>query len=400
MEKWSFDDHSVAEKYSQTLERLTDNYRPAIEDLTDMARYWGREGHGHVIVETIKIRLMNCRDQFKFPTLYLADSILKNYPDPYKTLFSKDRVISDMFVHLFSIEREEGREKLYKLRISWTPLLTNDLLLALDHAVKRIDKAWPITAKQSSRMINPYLIRPKRPELLLIAEAMKEASKFENDISPNSPRNSPADAFQYSPSSPPESEGPTIMTRKRPAPAPPFSFHQYLNSSKDTKHPKYSHSFATLQVSNLSTSVSQKDLSELFGDIDHLKCVRMPNPGQAEVVFCNMEDAERAVDIYHNRLLDGKPMKCCKILYSEEEDTRMKAENERLVLAYKNEVLTGQNNILTDLNKELEKERQVLADKNERLQIERKLLADKTEKLEKNLQMIKNCIQTDPFFLK
>ena len=150
----------------------------------------------------------------------------------------------------------------------------------------------------------------------------------------------------------------------------------------------------------MSTSVSQKDLSELFGDIDHLKCVRMPNPGQAEVVFCNMEDAERAVDIYHNRLLDGKPMKCCKILYSEEEDTRMKAENERLVLAYKNEVLTGQNNILTDLNKELEKERQVLADKTERLQNERKRLADKTEKLEKKLQMIKNCIQTDPFFLK
>ena len=28
------------------------------------------------------------------------------------------------------------------------------------------------------------------------------------------------------------------------------------------------------------------------------------------------------------------------------------------------------------------------------------ILADKTEKLEKKLQMIKNCIQTDPFFLK
>jgi len=65
-----------------------------------------------------------------------------------------------------------------------------------------------------------------------------------------------------------------------------------------------------LQVSNLVQSVTQEDLSELFGDIGALKRVRMPNPGQAEVIFCNKEDAERAIDVYHNRQLDGKPMKC------------------------------------------------------------------------------------------
>ena len=140
MEKWSEEEHEVAGDYSRTLGDLTENSRPAIQNLTELARDYGRDGHGHVIVEMIKIRLMKCRDQFKFPTLYLVDSIMKNHPNPYKNLFSKDRIISDMFVHLFSREREKGREKLYKLRVTWTPLLSNDLLFALDHAVKRIGK--------------------------------------------------------------------------------------------------------------------------------------------------------------------------------------------------------------------------------------------------------------------
>ena len=65
-----------------------------------------------------------------------------------------------------------------------------------------------------------------------------------------------------------------------------------------------------LQVTNLEGTVSQEDLSELFGDIGPLKRVRVPTPGTAEILFCNKEDAERAVDVYHNRQLDGKPMKC------------------------------------------------------------------------------------------
>jgi len=36
----------------------------------------------------------------------------------------------------------------------------------------------------------------------------------------------------------------------------------------------------------------------------------MINPGHAEVVFVNRTDAKKAVEIYHNRQLDGKPMKC------------------------------------------------------------------------------------------
>lgn len=33
-------------------------------------------------------------------------------------------------------------------------------------------------------------------------------------------------------------------------------------------------------------------------------------PGTAEVIYVNQKDAISAVDAYHNRQLDGQPMKC------------------------------------------------------------------------------------------
>jgi hypothetical protein len=33
-------------------------------------------------------------------------------------------------------------------------------------------------------------------------------------------------------------------------------------------------------------------------------------PGTAEVVYVNKADAVKAVEVYHNRQLDGKAMKC------------------------------------------------------------------------------------------
>ena len=64
-------------------------------------------------------------------------------------------------------------------------------------------------------------------------------------------------------------------------------------------------------VSNLQTSVSQDDITELFGDIGPLKRAKLlDGGGSAEVVFVNRADAVKAVEIYHNRQLDGKAMKC------------------------------------------------------------------------------------------
>ncbi len=62
-------------------------------------------------------------------------------------------------------------------------------------------------------------------------------------------------------------------------------------------------------VSNLHHTVTEEDVMELFGDLGPLKRARMKENGDAEIVFVNKVDATRAVDAYHNRQLDGRPMK-------------------------------------------------------------------------------------------
>jgi len=74
-----------------------------------------------------------------------------------------------------------------------------------------------------------------------------------------------------------------------------------VDSTKETK----------VIVSNLSPTVSQEDLDELFGDVGQLRRVKMSQPaGSAEIFFVNREDADRAIEVYNNRQLDGQAMKC------------------------------------------------------------------------------------------
>ncbi|XP_031625396.1 polymerase delta-interacting protein 3-like [Contarinia nasturtii] len=63
-------------------------------------------------------------------------------------------------------------------------------------------------------------------------------------------------------------------------------------------------------VSNLHSSVSQSDIKELFEDVGPLLDARLVRTGVAEVIFERLKDAQTAVDTYHNRQLDGQPMKC------------------------------------------------------------------------------------------
>lgn len=49
---------------------------------------------------------------------------------------------------------------------------------------------------------------------------------------------------------------------------------------------------------------------ELFGDVGTLVRASLQRPGSAEVYYLRREDALKAVDVYHNRQLDGLPMRC------------------------------------------------------------------------------------------
>lgn len=76
---------------------------------------------------------------------------------------------------------------------------------------------------------------------------------------------------------------------------------------KQVPHPNAGY---RIVVSNLHSSVSQSDIKELFEDIGELIDARLVRSGVAEVIFEKLKDAENAVETYHNRQLDGQPMKC------------------------------------------------------------------------------------------
>ncbi|XP_054288487.1 polymerase delta-interacting protein 3-like isoform X2 [Macrosteles quadrilineatus] len=63
-------------------------------------------------------------------------------------------------------------------------------------------------------------------------------------------------------------------------------------------------------VSNLHSSVTHEDIKELFEDIGPLLTSRLVRAGTAEVIYKYQKDAKKAVEAYHNRQLDGQPMKC------------------------------------------------------------------------------------------
>ncbi|XP_061399155.1 polymerase delta-interacting protein 3-like [Musca vetustissima] len=87
-------------------------------------------------------------------------------------------------------------------------------------------------------------------------------------------------------------------------PSPPNGLSKSLSSSSSSS------SGYCIFVSHLHPSVTQSDIKELFEDIGELYDSRIIRPGVAEIIFKSLAHAEKAVDTYHNRQLDGQPMKC------------------------------------------------------------------------------------------
>jgi RNA recognition motif-containing protein len=102
-------------------------------------------------------------------------------------------------------------------------------------------------------------------------------------------------------------------------------------------------------VSNLAPSVNWEDMVELFSDIGNLKVVKMTEPGSAEVVFYNREDALKSVRVYHRRDLDGRPMQVSIREQSTESSFGNQTDNEtnRLIdFCFVLQSLTNMGNLL------------------------------------------------------
>jgi hypothetical protein len=62
-------------------------------------------------------------------------------------------------------------------------------------------------------------------------------------------------------------------------------------------------------VNNLDETVTEGEMRELFSDIGEVMSAKIIKPGTAEIIYRHVGDDERAHEAYHNRILDGRPMK-------------------------------------------------------------------------------------------
>lgn len=91
--------------------------------------------------------------------------------------------------------------------------------------------------------------------------------------------------------------------------SPPPKTSRAASSSSRPKSGSQSNGYRIV-VSNLQANVTQEDIKELFEDVGELLVSRLVRPGIAEVIYKTLKDATKAVETYHNRQLDGHPMKC------------------------------------------------------------------------------------------
>ena len=110
---------------------------------------------------------------------------MKNHGDPYKVLFA--RSIVELFEAVFRRSKEKDRERLFRLRQTWTPILQGSLLYTLDATIKeKHDPAWPIAKKpvvpKPNIHINPAKFKTMPSVEGMVDEMDDELKKAEREL--------------------------------------------------------------------------------------------------------------------------------------------------------------------------------------------------------------------------
>ncbi|CUM65210.1 uncharacterized protein PRCAT00002839001 [Priceomyces carsonii] len=108
-------DSAIVEDYALSLNELTFNSRPIIENLTTIAQENTNVADG--IMNAITTRILKCIPEHKLFALYLLDSVCKYGGEPYNILVGDD--IFKLFSHVFMLVNEQTRQKLIKIFEIW-----------------------------------------------------------------------------------------------------------------------------------------------------------------------------------------------------------------------------------------------------------------------------------------
>ena len=138
-------------------EKVVADYRSSLSDLVITSkvlinmltmRAEEKKEYAELIVQAIESHIVKVSAHKKLPCLYLIDSIIKNIKKgPYLKLFMPN--IVNIFCAMFEKVDERTRQSMFSLRQTWSTLLPESTLCALDVKVAQIDPEWPITAKNN-----------------------------------------------------------------------------------------------------------------------------------------------------------------------------------------------------------------------------------------------------------
>jgi pre-mRNA cleavage complex 2 protein Pcf11 len=118
----------IVEDYGQSLNDLTFNSRPIIDNLTTIAKENPDVADG--IIDAITNRIYKCIPEHKLFALYLLDSVCKNVGTPYNILVGDDIFL--IYSHVFQLVTETIRQtKLIALFETWKTTKTKGSTLPL-----------------------------------------------------------------------------------------------------------------------------------------------------------------------------------------------------------------------------------------------------------------------------
>lgn len=200
----------------------------------------------------------------------IRKTILNDYTPPIDPLYRYDYDQSDMF--------------------RWYRSGHPNLLLSSDLDARRSKLTRNLVSDSANTEWRSYRSSNARPSTYIDLDAV------EDEEMPLAPMSRPNIASKSN-----------IHSRLDSTPAQPQTHGILANSTKTKVVVPIGH---RIVVSNLQNGVTEDDIRELFEDIGQLLVARLVRPGTAEVIYKNLKDAQKAVDTYHNRQLDGQPMKC------------------------------------------------------------------------------------------
>lgn len=158
----------VGDDFYQSLLDLTENSRPIITSLTEIANE--NIIYADKITKSLEQRIKNCLPNYKLFALYLMDSICKNIGNPYNVLFGLK--LYSIFTQVYSTVSDAIRTKLINLFKTWKAGTTlTGLPLFPQDQIDKIEQ-FLIKATASTRIDKNYLINDCKDLMALIQKRL------------------------------------------------------------------------------------------------------------------------------------------------------------------------------------------------------------------------------------